>query len=1252
MKMKRGISNLIHSLAVVSLFMLLRCDLPDPTEPSKTTIKAVFKNAASVVYGNSVVDTVGKPLCIGAALYLPANFDSISFVIKENDVVTLDTMFRTFNDEYYFDTVWYSRTFSSEGIKNVTMTPFSNPILQPLSINIPIVPKPGAPVHISFSKNYTSATGSMPVQTYTSGKAIKLPENTFVNLGYKFSGWATTASGPVEYKDNDEITMGAEDLLLFAVWADGNSVTPPVIAHAPSQLIAGKADTLLFAVDNSSRPDPLTISLITKSPLDPSVFSIVPTGPDTIKIAIAQSVQSTSANIGIVTDNGTKSDTTWYPIKLISSEAALWKTTAKDLDAIEGSPVHLDLSQDLSAASGAGVTLSADIGTINGTTWNYTPKWGCAVKIPAIITAKKGDVSFALTISLTVVAGDTAKPKINLVDPSIDGKKVSSSQITLECKVTDAGAGVDSVLFAFGDKRVLGTLQGEDIYSGVITGLVHKTPTQITITAFDKSRQKNRGTLSFTVTRDSTLLDAEPPVIAKTAGPESGARVNDPKGSLTFTVNDNAGVDSVWWTLNDAFVGVLSASGENNYSIAYTLSTFGKNVIKLFAKDGSGSGNEGFQAITLNYNTEPTAIALTTPAANATGVSTSPTFTWSGGDDADGDGVTFTVNYGTAQTSLSNTAAVTGKTAVLSSPLAYAKTWYWQVTATSSSTAYPDKIQSAVGIFTTEGSLPAISAHPQSQTIEVGQGVTFTVTASGFGTLSYQWRENGKNITGANNASYKISSVTTSMNNNVYDCLVKNEVGEDTSDAAKLTVAEIPSFTVSFDMHGGTAIQNQTVLRGENTQEPSAPQRNNYAFKGWFTSSTYTTEYNFSTPITANQTIHAKWVDLYSVTYYSNNADGGTVPTDTKKYESGVFVTVVSNTGNLYKNGYSFAGWTPSQNGTGIVYNNPNTIQVGSAAINLYAKWEMNTPTITTPITDKNCPVNDAVTFTVVATGPGLSYEWQQNGVTISTATGASYTTSSLTAADVATTRIYKCIVTNSAGSKDCSAKLSVNSVNDIDGNVYHEVKIGTQVWMMENLKTTKYRDGSSIPNVTDPADWEALTTAGFCWYDNSSTISEQQKWGALYNWYVVSPTNSKTVAPEGWRVPTDADWTTLENNLISNGYSVDGGTGTEDHIAKAMASKNEWNSDERTGAVGNDATINNASGFSALPSGFRNYSGAVVKGTFDNRNYDAYWWSATEKVNSTTIAYNRYLNYSSSTLMRSEYQQKQFGYSVRLLKN
>ncbi len=108
-------------------------------------------------------------------------------------------------------------------------------------------------------------------------------------------------------------------------------------------------------------------------------------------------------------------------------------------------------------------------------------------------------------------------------------------------------------------------------------------------------------------------------------------------------------------------------------------------------------------------------------------------------------------------------------------------------------------------------------------------------------------------------------------------------------------------------------------------------------------------------------------------------------------------------------------------------------------------------------------------------------------------------------------------------------------TVNDIDGNTYNKVRIGSQIWMGENLKTTRLNDGMEVPNVTDTLAWSEMKGMGYCWYNND--VANKNIYGALYNWFTV---NTSQLCPAGWHVPTDADWSTLETYL--GGRSVAGG--------------------------------------------------------------------------------------------------------------
>ena len=221
-----------------------------------------------------------------------------------------------------------------------------------------------------------------------------------------------------------------------------------------------------------------------------------------------------------------------------------------------------------------------------------------------------------------------------------------------------------------------------------------------------------------------------------------------------------------------------------------------------------------------------------------------------------------------------------------------------------------------------------------------------------------------------------------------------------------------------------------------------------------------------------------------------------------------------------------------------------------------------------------------------------------------------------------------------------------IGSITDVDGNTYNSLTYGDQAWTVENAKMVTYRDGTAIPQVTDNTAWENLNTGAWAYCDNDPTK------GKLYNWYAVMGihdtdpnTTNKEFAPEGWHVPSDAEWTTLERYLIANGYNYDFTT-TENKIAKAMASTTEWESSTEPGAIGNDQSLNNSSGFNAFPEGYRNNIGS-----FSYEGILAIFWSSTVLTNANG-AWDRYLGFDRRFLDRSSLYLKQFGYSVRFVRD
>jgi uncharacterized protein (TIGR02145 family) len=204
-------------------------------------------------------------------------------------------------------------------------------------------------------------------------------------------------------------------------------------------------------------------------------------------------------------------------------------------------------------------------------------------------------------------------------------------------------------------------------------------------------------------------------------------------------------------------------------------------------------------------------------------------------------------------------------------------------------------------------------------------------------------------------------------------------------------------------------------------------------------------------------------------------------------------------------------------------------------------------------------------------------------------------------------------------------------SCTDGDNNNYPVIEIGTQLWMEENLKTTRYNDGTNIPLVTDDSSWPQLTSPGYCWFNNNETY--KPIYGALYNYYVIDRTSNgnKSVCPTGWHVPTDEQWTTLTSYL--GGDDVAGNKLKESGTA-------HW-SRPNSGAT-------NESGFTALPGGYRATAILNEYGEFMVITTGGCWWSSAEYE--TSSSWNRGLHVGISGVARL-ICLKQYGFSIRCIK-
>lgn len=348
---------------------------------------------------------------------------------------------------------------------------------------------------------------------------------------------------------------------------------------------------------------------------------------------------------------------------------------------------------------------------------------------------------------------------------------------------------------------------------------------------------------------------------------------------------------------------------------------------------------------------------------------------------------------------------------------------------------------------------------------------------------------------------------------------------------------------------------------------------------------------------------------------FNPNGVSGTMPTQV--VVRGMYTILNENTFNDYK--YTFDSWNTKADGSGMEYANQAPI-LTKENITLYAQWISIIDTI----------------FFKANTGNGtMAYQVVERGVPI-VLTANTFTKSN---------NIFDSWSTQAIGGGGYADQASITTngnvtlyaiwmptsssgtLTDIDGNVYNTVQIGTQVWMQENLKTTKYKDGTAISHITDGSEWINDKTGAYCYYDNND--KNKDTLGGMYNWYAVA--NTKGLCPTGWHVSTYAEWTILITYL--GGEDVAGGkmkaTGTIEDGTGLWKAPN-------TGAT-------NISRFTALAGGF-------YRESFLEKGNSAYFWSSTES-NSNNYACLRGLNYNYEDV-DNYHGDKVQGFSVRCVRD
>jgi len=331
-------------------------------------------------------------------------------------------------------------------------------------------------------------------------------------------------------------------------------------------------------------------------------------------------------------------------------------------------------------------------------------------------------------------------------------------------------------------------------------------------------------------------------------------------------------------------------------------------------------------------------------------------------------------------------------------------------------------------------------------------------------------------------------------------------------------------------------------------------------------------------------------------------------------------------------------------NSAGTAYGNDLTITTGAASLPTLTTAAITSLGVTTAVSGGDITADGGAGVTVrgacwsTIPTPTIADNVTTNG------TGTGSFTSNLTVLTAGTRYYVRAYATNSTGTAYGNQVIFNTKVADGEtpvANTYNTVTIGTQVWMSENLKTTRYITGTAIANVTADAAWMALGTPAYCWFNND--ITNKNIYGAMYNWYTIRDGN---VCPLGWHVPSDDEYIILEEFLgvvhgsLPGQSEAWGWRGTDQ--GAQLKSTTGW----ATGANGT-----NTSGFSALPGGYR----YAENGAFNNLGDLSYWWTSTAEPLPSDIATYRRLDgavdATNTQVFRGAVQQEGGKY-IRCLKN
>ena len=649
----------------------------------------------------------------------------------------------------------------------------------------------------------------------------------------------------------------------------------------------------------------------------------------------------------------------------------------------------------------------------------------------------------------------------------------------------------------------------------------------------------------------------------------------------------------------------------------------------------------------------PTQPSDPSPADKTSGVSTSVLLSWNS-SDPDGDLLLYDVFLGRNSNPTTIVSSNQSNMSYQCSNLLNNTTYYWKIIAKDN---HGNISGSASWSFTTTGIGPVASFTTDKTSITLGETVSFTDQSTNNPT-NWLWDFGDGSTSQLKNPVHQYTAP------GIYSVSLaaSNTYGTDKATKTNLiTVGNAP--LVDFSASSTLVIPGTSIQFTDRSS--NNPTSWTWDFGDGSTSRLQNPTHMYSTAGTFTISLSVSNLSGSNTKTVPNYISVGNPPTAAFFYNPSIIPVggSVEFTNLSYNSDrwlWNFGdGTTSTSKGVSHIYTTPGIYSVSLTAYNNYSS---NTHTIANCITVSNSgfapisaftvnktviAVGETVTFTDQSSNNPTNWLWnfgdnstsnERNPSHLYTSAGTynvSLTSSNIYGSDEEIKNGY-IIVNQPISEIQFNPNLIYGTINDVDGNTYRTIQIGTQTWMAENLKTTKYNDNSDIPLEINGAAWIGLTSPAYCWYNNSES-TYKNVYGALYNWYAVDPTSNggKNVCPTNWHVPKHEDWEILLERLGSftntmPGYHIyyGGGRLKEEGMSHWLA-PNEGGS--------NDV------GFTALPGGIMHSDG-----NFYGINEIGSWWSSTPFNNN---AFCSQLDNTTSYLIHSS-NIKDFGFSVRCVRN